>query len=318
MPGDACRGDLDTTVVAADGSRRTQSFRPARDPGFDCFYVYPTVSRAERTNAPRRITAELRYVARSQAAPFGSQCRVFAPVYRQVTLQGLGSGGFADPAARATAYADVVAAWKEYLRRWNRGRPFLLLGHSQGTFALTSLIAQEIDDDAAVRERMVSAVLLGGAVTVSTGERTGGSFDNVPACASDTESGCVVAYNAFTEAPPDPSLFGRALEGEQVVCVNPAAPAGGSATLTPYVPVEDADGSVIGFTAYTDTVTARCRQRDGATWLQVRADDSLPSELSTPAPSAAWGLHRVDVNIALGDLVAMAATQFAAWRSASG
>jgi hypothetical protein len=318
MAEDACRGDLDTTVIGADGSRTTEPFRPARDPAFDCFYVYPTVSSARRTNAPRRVTAELRYVARSQAALFGSQCRVFAPVYRQVTLQGLGSGGFADPVARATAYADVVAAWKEYLQRWNNGRPYLLLGHSQGTFALTSLIAEEIDDDAALRERMVSALLVGGAVTVASGERTGGSFDNVPACASATETGCVVAYNTFTQAPPNPSLFGRALEGQQVVCVHPAAPAGGSATLTPYVPVEDADGSVTGFTAYADAVTARCRRGDGATWLHVRADGTLPGELFTQAPGAAWGLHQVDVNIALGDLVALAATQFAALQSASG
>nr|CAA9357399.1 MAG: hypothetical protein AVDCRST_MAG46-3025 [uncultured Nocardioidaceae bacterium] len=313
MRANPCEGDLDTTVVAADGTRTREAFRPAADPAFDCFYVYPTVSEAPRTNAPLRVTPELEYVVRAQAALFARECRVFAPVYRQLTLQGLITG-FADSEARDLAQTDVVNAWHQYLRRWNDGRPFLLLGHSQGTFALTTLVAEEIDDDPALRDRMVSAMLLGGAVTVLPGESAGGVFDNVPACGSLAQTGCVVAYNTFAQMPSNPSLFGRAGEGQQVLCVNPAAPGGGRGLLTPYVPVESPDGRVTGFTAYEDAVTARCREGDGASWLGVRADDRLPDEVTTSEVGPAWGLHRVDVNIALGDLVDLAAAQAATMR----
>ena len=311
MRANPCEGGLDKTVVATDGTRTREALRPARNPVFDCFYVYPTVSEAPRTNAPLRVTPELEHVVRAQAALFGRECRIFAPVYRQLTMQGLMTGGFADQGARDLAHTDVVNAWHHYLDRWNDGRPFLLLGHSQGTFALTTLVAEEIDDDPALRERMVSAMLLGGVVTVSAGEPAGGVFENVPACASATQSGCVVAYNTYTEAPPNPSLFGRAGEGQQVLCVNPAAPAGGSGSLTPHIPVESPDGRVTGFTAYENAVTARCREGDGASWLDVRADDRLPQDVTAPTLGPAWGLHRADVNIALGDLVDLAARQAA-------
>jgi hypothetical protein len=305
-----CEGDLDTTVVAADGSRTDVPFRPARAPAFDCFYVYPTVSTAPRTNAPLRVTDELVDVVRAQAALFGRECRVFAPVYRQVTLLGLVGGGFTNPEARGLAHADVVAAWHEYLDRWNKGRPFLLLGHSQGSFELTDLIDEEIDDDPALRGQMVSAMLPGAAVTVAEGKDADGSFDNVPACRSRSQSNCVLAYNTFAEPPPQGSLFGRAIEGQQVLCVNPAAPGDGGAPVTPYVPKRSADGRVRGFTAYEDAVGARCRTSDGATWLQVQPDEALPAELTT-ASLVGWGLHQVDLNIALGELISLAATQAA-------
>jgi len=308
-----CAKDLDVTVVSADGSRTREAFRPARRPAFDCFYVYPTVSTAAATNAPRRVTPELRRVVRAQAALFGSQCRVFAPVYRQVTVQGLMTGGFFSAEARALAHGDVVAAWHEYLARWNDGRPFLLLGHSQGAFELTELIAEEIEDDPDLRERMVSAMLLGGIVTVPDGRSVGGTFEHVPACRTRTQTACAVAYNTFSQPPPATSLFGRAASGQQVVCVNPSAPAGGGGALTPYVPRES-DGRVLGLTAYEDTVSARCRRGGGATWLHVRASAGLPDELTAEPLGPSWGLHTADVNVALGDLISLAAGQAASMR----
>ena len=55
----------------------------------------------------------MRSIARFQAARYAGTCRVFAPVYRQVTLAGLST---AAPADRERAYRDVRAAWRDYLR----------------------------------------------------------------------------------------------------------------------------------------------------------------------------------------------------------
>ena len=43
------------------------------------------------------------------------------------------------------AYRDVLAAWRNYLATSNQGRPFVLIGHSQGSLMLQMLIAREIE-----------------------------------------------------------------------------------------------------------------------------------------------------------------------------
>ena len=319
-----CEGDLDTTVIAPDGSRTTREFVPAQDPGFDCFYVYPTVSRAPGRTAPQRSAPEIVRTARAQASLFQSECRLFVPVYRQITVAGLFSGGLSDPEARATAQRDVVNAFRDYLNRDNQGRPFLLLGHSQGATALVSLVQTEIDGDADLRARMVSAMLIGAGPALAAGSTTQGTFQNVPPCRSGTQTGCVVAYNTYDGAPPSDGLFGRTTAGRRVICVNPAAPAAAQASgpalldpvlLDPVLPVPSEPGGddVAGFAEFTDSVEAACRSTPGFTWLDVgRVQGSrLPDTAFARGLGPTWGLHRVDVTIALGDLVDLAASQAA-------
>jgi hypothetical protein len=312
-PSSECARRIPTVIVTAQGTRRSVT-APAADPPLDCFYVYPTVSTAPTANAPRRVTPELRFVVAAQAARFGSVCRVYAPVYRQVTLQGLGTS-FSDPQARERAHRDVVLAWQEYLREHNDGRPFVLLGHSQGSFELTRLLREQIESREQLRRQLVSALLIGGSVSVPLGADVGGSFQHVPACRSSTQVGCVVAYNSFGGAPPDPSLFGRTLvPGQQVLCVNPAAPQGGTSALDTVVP-RDRGPAVSGLAAFPDAVRATCRTRDGASWLDIQRPTGSalpPTVLQVDAPPA-WGLHRLDVSLALDDLVALVESQGRQW-----
>lgn len=313
MADNPCEDDLDTTVVAPDGSRSTREFAAAEDPLFDCFYVYPTVSRASGRTAPQRSAPEIVRVARAQAALFQRECRLFVPVYRQITLAGLFSGGLTDAEARATAQRDVVNAFRDYLNRDNEGRPFLLLGHSQGATTLVSLVQTEIDGNADLRARLLSAMIIGAGPLLDPGSSTQGTFRNVPPCRSSTQTGCVVAYNTYAGTPPADGLFGRTTAGRRVICVNPAAPGGGSALLDPVVPVPSEQGSddVVGFAEFTDSVEAACRSTSGFTWLDARPVDgsSLPDAVLTAGLGPTWGMHRVDVSIALGDLVDLAASQ---------
>ena len=78
------------------------------------------------------------------------------------------------------AYGDVLAAWKTYLRKYNQGRGVVLIGHSQGTFVLRELIHQVIDPKKKVRKRLVSAILLGGNVTVAAGQQDRGRLQEHP------------------------------------------------------------------------------------------------------------------------------------------
>ena len=95
------------------------------------------------------------------------------------------------------------------MAHYNNGRPIVFIGHSQGTMMLTRLIAAEVDPNPSLRSQLVSALLIGGNVKVPMGQDVGGDFQNIPACRSATQTGCVVAYSSFDEPPPADSFFGK-------------------------------------------------------------------------------------------------------------
>ncbi len=308
MAANPCDGDLDATVVSPTGTTR-EVFRPAADPPVDCFYVYPTVSPAPTTNAPLRAGPAEVATVRAQAARFAAVCRVFAPVYRQITSRGLTTGGLTDRAARALAHGDVVSAWHDYLAHHSAGRRFVLIGHSQGTFELTQLLQEEIDGRPELRARLVSALLIGGYVGVKPGQDTG-DLTNVPACRRPGQTGCVVAYNSYAGVPPAGALFGRPSSGREILCTNPAALTGGAAPLRPYLPASELGRPGQGFVTIPGALRAECRKRAGVSWLDVSGTTAQARQLLGAASNRpAWGLHRADVSLALGDLVALVRTQ---------
>lgn len=319
---DACTPSLKTTRVDATGAAQETTRPPVvvHRP-VDCFYVYPTVSDQPTPIADRRIDPEERSIALYQAARYSSLCRVYAPMYRQVTLAALNGATTVTQAQRNIGYRDVRAAWRDYLKHFNHGRGVILIGHSQGTFVLRRLIANEIDGKPAVRRRLVSAVLLGGDVLVKAGSDRGGDFTHIRACRSRDQLGCVIAFSTFNAPPPPNSLFGRAPAGEQVLCTNPAALSGGAAKIDTVLPSAPfAPSSTLGkvtpaigyppFHVHTPWVesdglyTAQCSDANGASVLQISGGPVL-----RPLPDATWGLHLVDANIALGTLVKLVTHQ---------
>jgi len=341
---DVCDVDMDATVVNADGSTELEPWTPVDDAAVDCFYVYPTISLDETPNSDLvpGENEEL-FVVRQQAARLGSECRVFAPVYRQNTLTSLaraiaGSAG-SGVDTRAIAYGDVVDAWKHYMANDNEGRGVVLIGHSQGSGLLNRLIREEIDGDAAMLARLVSSFLLGSGVAVPAGADAGGDFGDVPLCRAPDQTGCVVSYASFraTVPPPPNSFFGRTRDdAAPVACNNPASLAGGKATLRPYfptngrsLPTQDvpdavpwAQGATIDtpFVTLPEFVEGECVERDGFAYLEITVNgdqsdpriDDIGGDI-TPE----WGLHLVDVNVAMGDIVDLVAQQADAYTSST-
>src|SRR5579862_2073725 len=106
---DACDVDLSTTVISADGKLTREAWVANRRAPIDCFYVYPTVSTEPTGNSDMVQQREEKNVVRAQFARFGSQCRMYAPMYRQVTLAALRANMAGAPIAvdRPLAYNDV-------------------------------------------------------------------------------------------------------------------------------------------------------------------------------------------------------------------
>jgi hypothetical protein len=336
-PNNPCLSSLETTVVQTNGSTSAEKAKKAAKPPIDCFYVYPTVSEQPTENANLEIEPQETQVAIDQASRFSQDCKVYAPMYPQITLAALNSGKPVSPTASITAYLGVVKAFEEYLTKFNKGRGFVLIGHSQGALLLKQLIKEFIDPNPALRKQLVSAVLLGGNVLVPEGKLVGGDFQNVPACQAAAQTGCVIAYSTFLKEPPEGSFFGRAQsplldpgatnEGMQVLCVNPTllSQNGGTGPLLPYASTTPFPGE-LGFfqeapTGSTPWVaspgeyTAQCHNEDGASFLQVNPVGTAvdPPEYVKEELGPDWGLHLYDVNIALGNLVKTVAIQSQAY-----
>src|SRR5712692_779220 len=223
---DACAVDLTTTIVAANGKLTREKWAANPKAPIDCFYVYPTVSSDATPNSDMVAGPEELNVIRAQFARFGSRCRVYAPLYRQVTLAALRAflAGRTMAIDLALGYNDVLNAWNYYLEHDNQGRGVVLIGHSQGSLVLTQLIKNEIDGKP-MQSRIISAFLLGTSLPVPKGKDVGGAFQHLPLCHSAKQTGCVITYASFrsTIPPPENSRFGRAQgENMQAACTNPA------------------------------------------------------------------------------------------------
>jgi hypothetical protein len=333
---DPCTQPLTTTVVQTNGETSTENVKVNRKAPIDCFYVYPTVSEQPTENANLEIEPQETQVAIDQASRFSQECKVYAPMYPQITLAAL-NGGPISPGASIKAYEGVAEAFAEYMAKYNKGRGFVLLGHSQGSLLLEQLIKEQIDPNPALRHLLVSADLMGGNVLVPEGQLVGGTFQNVPVCQAADQTHCVIAYSSFLKEPPEGAFFGRENSpllgsgvvntGKEVVCVNPALlnQTGAAGPLLPYASTTPFPGE-LGFVQEAPTgstpwvsapaeYTAQCHKENGASWLQVNPVGTAvdPAEYVKEELGPDWGLHLYDVNIALGNLVKTTAIQAATY-----
>jgi len=330
----ACDVDLTTTVLARDGRSTVERARPDPKAAVDCFYVYPTVSTDTTTNSDLVPDAAERNVVRLQFARFGTRCRLFAPMYRQLTLAAMGranAAGIESPDFLGVGYEDVRAAWRYYLAHDNSNRGIVLIGHSQGTVILEELLRREIEGTP-MQSRVVSALLIGapGGILVPRGRDAGGTFAHMPLCRAATQTGCVVAYSSFrVTAPPSATTrFGRSDDSTLVAaCTNPAALAGGEAALDGYfdagggtaLPLGPSDPWTVGgrpiatpMVRVVGLLKAQCRSNAFASYLEVSvqrgpgspASRDIQGDLAEPL-----GLHLVDMEVAMGNLVDLVGQQ---------
>ena len=334
---DACSEDLSYTVVNADGSLEERAVEAAANPPVDCFYVYPTISFDTTPNSDMTAGPEEKRVATSQFGAFGEACRLFAPVYRQITLthlQAVVQGGelTADP---AMAYGDVKEAWDTYLETENGGRGVVLIGHSQGARMVEQLLREDIIGSPE-EELVISAMPIG--YTVYGDAETGaiGPFDP---CVTEGQTQCVLAYVSFRldVPPPEKSRFGETSpDGLRALCTNPADLSGDDGELDArlarngFFGLDNSsfvEGKSIAtpFASLPGMLSAECVEGEAHTYLAIkvsgdpedpRADDIIGDVVVGDDTLTDWGLHLIDMNAALGNLVDIVKAQSETWMAA--
>lgn len=333
LPGraDTCSTPLKTTALGPDGYGKTTFSTVAKDPGVDCFIVYPTVSRDAGLNSDLMPgDNEEKAIVATEFARFASVCKPYAPMYRSMTLAAVSvaaaGGDISKPAT--IAYSDIRKAWQDYLAKYNKGRPYILIGHSQGALMLQQLIANEIEGKPEAK-RMKLAIIPGFNVLVPQGKLVGGTFKTTPICSKAGQTGCVMSWVSFREknVPPVGALFGiAAAPGMTVACTNPGDPAAkGWVPLDSYWFARSAlpvPGGPISWSSegpppsnYVRTpglVSAMCVNDGPRGYLSIRTNAD-PKDKRTDRVGGevgflgmflpGWGMHLADVNAPQGDLI---------------
>ena len=139
----ACGND-NSAPQATDYSRAAHWLSlPATVKNVDIFYFYPTAWTSTdpdnphvcAIDEPTMLTQAPEAFAR-QATAFETVGNIYAPYYKQDNDS---------PVDRLETIAgiptlDAVAAFDYYIKHFNNGRPFILVGHSQGATVLSNLI----------------------------------------------------------------------------------------------------------------------------------------------------------------------------------
>jgi len=327
---------LDVGDVSPDGSRVRVAFQPAAHPAADCFYVYPTVDQglAPGNHTDFTDTTRMTEFTHGQVARFGAACRVFVPLYRQMTI-----GTYLAPDVEHArlfdlAFGDVLAAFRYYQAHYDDGRPLVLVGHSQGAQMVERLLQRVFDDDPVMRARLLVAMPIGGDVEVADGSTTGGTFRNIPLCTSAEEPGCVVAFASYLPEGVRHPWPGPPAAGHRTACVNPADVGGSGkkrlsgAAFPTHSSYRDhmpgGDWAATPFIVVKDFYTAWCVDRpDGFRYLAVSPDPPPGDPRKSPIEldSAIWreqlgrvqlGLHILDMQFTQDDLVGLVERKLAA------
>ena len=200
----------DTTYWYAFGGQQ----KPA-----DVFYVYPTVSTISYADNGSSWFADITKAEVREEAN-GNQrfnkmlyddYNFFAPYYHQMIFESYNQPDSILQENAAFASQDVKAAFQYYMAHGNQGRPFFLVGHSQGSQVLIELLKNGMTDEQ--RQLMVAAYCIGYKVTAN---ELAQYPDRLAPASDSTEVGKLIIFNSVT----DTTAIGMVSRGD-MVGVNP-------------------------------------------------------------------------------------------------
>ena len=182
------------------------------NPLVDVFYIHPTSYHSGNNwNASLEDSvvnvSRTDYLLQNQASVFAGLARLYAPYYRQMHIDSYTDLSNGYPAFHL-AYSDVRTAFLQYWKHWNKGRPFIIAGHSQGTNHAERLIKEVILSDKKMFKQLKIAYLLGMPITSIS--------DGFSVCEDENQVDCFVSWRSFGSGfyPSNPI-------GDSIVSVNP-------------------------------------------------------------------------------------------------
>lgn len=175
----------------------------------DVFIIYPTVTMSMddadrpyvRLDSPAMLEAASGWLMANEGLASES-ANIYAPVYRQlnsVELSSLNSDTF-ESYTNSTPRDDIFAAFDYYLTNVNKGeRPFILLGHSQGSQLTVELATTFLGNEKYYKnnKNLIATYAIGVSVTKSQIDKN----PNLKFSQSGNDVGVIISWN--TTAPSE-------------------------------------------------------------------------------------------------------------------
>ncbi|WP_035794340.1 DUF3089 domain-containing protein [Butyrivibrio sp. WCD3002] len=187
----------------------------------DVFIVAPTVDTQSQYNST--ITAGYKKIFRNamnqQQAIYAKTCRIYAPYYRQASINVYALTDAAErEAALSNAYVDVSAAFKYYIEHKNNGRPLILAGFSQGADMCYRILEEYYGGDGeravSLRDNLIAVYAIGWYMT----EDMISKYPQIVPAKGETDTGVVVSYDCEDGTVTD-SMFMPV--GSKGISINP-------------------------------------------------------------------------------------------------
>lgn len=209
--------------MSVDYSKRTNWLSlPESDRDVDTFYLYPSSYVSPKgENKPFADIRDENMVRIAstcldiQGSAFSGSTNVYAPLYRQVDP----FMGFRfieenkQDLVDEVILTDAIDSFDFYIKNYNKGKPFILAGHSQGTTLLMKVLATYLKDKKELLNRMVAAYLIGYGVT----EEYMKVNRHLKFAKGETDTGVLISWN--TEKPELEES--TPIVKEKSLCINP-------------------------------------------------------------------------------------------------
>jgi hypothetical protein len=275
----------------------------------DVFFVYPTSWRANKGEFPlsdisnKEMRHYAMYYLKSRASAFENAGNIYAPYYRQYdasfvfeVVQSTESVAVAlKYAADIPPLLDMISAFEYYLKHYNKGRPFILVGHSQGSAALMQLLVVYMKEHPEVYERMVAAYLIG----IPIPKEIYDAYPHLKPAQKADDIGVIISYNTRSPKIEGNNPFAYASN----VLINPIT----WTTTNKLAPKSKSLGSIIvnddgSFTKVEHMADAKIDPKTGTLICSTVDPNKFSSEQSSRAYFPLGVLHENDIPLYYYDL----------------
>lgn len=246
----------------------------APDKEVDIFYYYPTAWQDTDNTKPNVCSIDNPSMLKGAASAFERQAtafetagNIYAPYYRQDNNSSVNRM----QVISGTPTTDGTAAFDYYITHYNNGRPFILVGHSQGSNVLSALLASYMKEHPDVYKRMIAAYVIGYPVTAEYLAAN----PHLKFAEGPNDTGVIISYN--TQAPDVAPGSNPVLYGEVGLVINPVnwsreeVPATTSEGLGSYMP--DAKTGV--FSVVPQVADAKIDKSNGVLICSTADEDAL-------------------------------------------